>query len=135
MSESLQDLKQLRDRLRLFVAERDWQQFHTPKNLASALSVEAAELLEPFQWLRTGELDELNEMTRTAIRHELADVLNYLVMLADRLDVDLLDAASEKILLNAKKYPIEHSRANSKKYTILGLQVAQTSPAMKKEQE
>lgn len=113
------NLQQLRDQLRAFVAERDWQQFHTPKNLASALSVEAAELLEPFQWLKTGELEELNAETQTNIRHEMADVLNYLVMLADRLNVDLLAAANEKIRLNAEKYPVHAAHGLALKYTEL----------------
>lgn len=107
----------LRDQLRGFVAERDWAQFHTPKNLASALSVEAAELLEPFQWLRSGELDELTAETQTDIRHEMADVLNYLVMLADKLNVDLIAAAREKIALNAIKYPVVLVRGDARKYS------------------
>jgi dCTP diphosphatase len=107
----------LRDQLRSFVAERDWAQFHTPKNLASALSVEAAELLEPFQWLKTGNLDELSEDAKKNIRHEMADVLNYLVMLADQLNVDLIAAAEEKILLNALKYPVEQVHGDARKYS------------------
>jgi dCTP diphosphatase len=113
------DLHHLRQQLRAFVAEREWQQFHTPKNLASALAVEAAELLEPFQWLKNGELEELSDSTQTAIRHEMADVLNYLVMLADRLNVDLIAAAQEKIILNAQKYPVDQARGSIKKYTEL----------------
>lgn len=108
-------LDDVRDALRLFAAEREWQAFHTPKNLASALAVEAAELLEPFQWLTSGAEDELDSKTRTAIRDEMADVLTYLVMLADRLDVDLLAATQEKMQRNALKYPIEQSRGNAKK--------------------
>lgn len=119
MHDEIQNLQQLRDVLRAFVAERDWQQFHTPKNLASALSVEAAELLEPFQWLKTGELEELNPDTQRAIRHEMADVLNYLVMLADRLNIDLLAAASEKIPMNALKYPAHAAHGLALKYTEL----------------
>jgi dCTP diphosphatase len=119
MTDRYQHLQQLREQLRIFVAERDWQQFHTPKNLASALAVEAAELLEPFQWLKSGELTELSEDQQTAIRHEMADVLNYLVMLADRLNVDLVAAAQEKIILNAQKYPIAQSRGSIRKYTEL----------------
>lgn len=110
-----QSLEQLRDALRLFAAEREWQPFHTPKNLASALAVEAAELLEPFQWLQSGADDELDVATRAAIRDEMADVLTYLVMLADRLEVDLLAAAQEKMQRNALKYPIAQSRGNAKK--------------------
>jgi dCTP diphosphatase len=110
-------LSLIRDQLRIFVSERDWAQFHTPKNLASALSVEAAELLEPFQWLHSGSVDELSATTLSAIRHEMADVLNYLVMLADRLDVDLLAAAQEKIALNALKYPVAQVRGDARKYS------------------
>lgn len=110
-------LTELRDELRTFAAERDWDQFHTPKNLALALSVEAAELLEPFQWLNTGELPELDERKQEAIRHELADVLIYLVRLADKLDVDLMAAASGKLTHNRAKYPAEKVRGDSRKYT------------------
>lgn len=108
---------EIRQRLREFVAERDWAQFHTPKNLASALTVEAAELLEIFQWLPTGKADELNEEARVAIRHEMADVLNYLVMLADALDVDLFAASMEKIVLNGLKYPALQVKGDARKYT------------------
>lgn len=108
---------EIRQRLREFVAERDWAQFHTPKNLASALTVEAAELLEIFQWLPTGKANELDEQARTAIRHEMADVLNYLVMLADALDVDLFAASMEKIVLNAIKYPVAQVKGDARKYT------------------
>lgn len=110
-------LSVIRDQLRDFVAERDWSQFHSPKNLATALSVEAAELLEPFQWLRNGDAEELSAATRQAIRLEMADVLNYLVMLADKLDVDLLLAAQEKIALNALKYPVAQVRGDARKYS------------------
>jgi dCTP diphosphatase len=119
MSGTTQDLSLtlIRDQLRQFVAERNWAQFHTPKNLASALSVEAAELLEPFQWLNSGAPEELSAGTRSAIRHEMADVLNYLVMLADQLDVDLLAAAQEKIALNALKYPAAQVHGDARKYS------------------
>lgn len=108
-------LDDVRDALRIFAAEREWQPFHTPKNLASALAVEAAELLEPFQWLTSGSDEELDASTRAEIRNEMADVLTYLVMLADRLDVDLLAATQEKMQANAQKYPVEQSRGNAKK--------------------
>jgi NTP pyrophosphatase (non-canonical NTP hydrolase) len=119
MQEKQQNLQDIRDQLRRFAMKRDWQQFHTPKNLATALSVEAAELLEPFQWLKTGEMSELNPAALAAIRYEMADVLNYLIMLADSLDVDLIAAAQEKIQLNAQKYPIDAARGNAQKYTQL----------------
>jgi dCTP diphosphatase len=101
---------ELRDALRAFAAERDWDRFHAPKNLASALIVEAAELLEPFQWLGEAESQALPDETLAAVRLEMADVLLYLVRLADRLDVDLAQAARDKIALNAVRYPVERSR-------------------------
>ncbi|WP_109476504.1 nucleotide pyrophosphohydrolase [Paraburkholderia sp. C35] len=114
------DLLVVRDLLRQFVAERDWSQFHSPKNLATALSVEASELLEPFQWLQSGEKSELADGKLTAVRHEMADVLAYLVILADRLDVDLYAAVLEKIELNRAKYPVDKVRGNSRKYSEYG---------------
>ncbi|ALL68130.1 nucleotide pyrophosphohydrolase [Paraburkholderia caribensis MBA4] len=114
------DLLAVRDLLRQFVDERDWSRFHSPKNLATALSVEASELLEPFQWLQSGEKSELADDKLTAIRHEMADVLTYLVMLADRLDVDLYAAVLEKIELNRAKYPAHKVRGDSRKYSEYG---------------
>ncbi|MXN74303.1 nucleotide pyrophosphohydrolase [Burkholderia sp. 4701] len=114
------ELEELRDVLRQFVAERGWQKFHTPKNLAAALSVEASELLEPFQWLDSGEKAELSADQLTAIRHEMADVLAYLVLLADRLEIDLHKAALEKIEINRNKYSVEKVYGKSKKYSEYG---------------
>lgn len=111
------DLETLSGMLRAFVLERRWGQFHTPKNLATALSVEAAELLEPFQWLATGDGDELTESARAAVRLEMADVLAYLLLLADRMKVDLCEALAEKIALNAEKYPANEVRGSARKYT------------------
>ena len=105
-----------RDILREFVAERGWSRFHTPKNLATALSVEASELLEPFQWLNSGEATELGEAGLQAVRHEMADVLVYLVRLADKLDVDLFAAVEEKMVLNRAKYPADKVRGDARKY-------------------
>jgi NTP pyrophosphatase (non-canonical NTP hydrolase) len=102
---NLPDLLDLRQRTRQFAQERDWAQFHTPKNLAMALSVEVAEVAEHFQWLQSGADAELDHTKRAAIRHELADVLLYLVQLADKMNVDLHAAAVEKMALNAIKYP------------------------------
>jgi NTP pyrophosphatase (non-canonical NTP hydrolase) len=110
------DLLQLRDLVRQFVAERDWDQFHTPKNLASALTVEAAELLEHFQWLQHGRADELGPDKLVEVRHEMADVLVYLVRLADKLDVDLVQAVQDKMVLNRAKYPAELVRGDARKY-------------------
>jgi NTP pyrophosphatase (non-canonical NTP hydrolase) len=110
------DLMRLRDLVRVFVDERDWDQFHTPKNLSSALSVEAAELLEHFQWLKHGQADELGADKLVQVRHEMADVLVYLVRLADKLDVDLMAAVAEKMVLNRAKYPAELVRGDARKY-------------------
>jgi NTP pyrophosphatase (non-canonical NTP hydrolase) len=110
-------LEELRHALRQFAAERDWDQFHSPKNLAMALAVEAAELLEHFQWLKEGTAAELPPEAHGQVREELADVLLYLVRLADKLDLDLLEAARDKLELNARKYPAEQVRGSSKKYT------------------
>jgi dCTP diphosphatase len=110
------DLTTIRDIVRTFVTERDWDQFHTPKNLSSALSVEAAELLEHFQWLHTGTADELGETRLEQVRHEMADVLVYLVRLADKLDVDLGAAVHEKMILNRAKYPADKVRGDARKY-------------------
>jgi dCTP diphosphatase len=108
---------ELRDTLRKFIAERDWDQFHSPKNLAMALSVEAAELLEHFQWLTEEQSRHLAPEKLAEVRDELADVLVYLVRLADKLDVDLLDAAAKKIEKNALKYPAGKVRGSMKKYS------------------
>jgi dCTP diphosphatase len=114
-----QSLICLREALRQFARERDWDQFHFPKNLAIALSVEAAELLEHFQWMPETDSVALAEPTRTKVREEMADVLLYLIRLADKLNIDLSAAAVEKMRINAEKYPIEKSRGTSKKYTEL----------------
>jgi NTP pyrophosphatase (non-canonical NTP hydrolase) len=113
------ELESLRDDLRRFAAERDWDQFHSPKNLASALVVEAGELLEQFQWLTEEQSRNLTSDKAIAVRKELADVLIYLLRLADKLHVDLLEASREKIVENAAKYPIEKSKGSIRKYTDL----------------
>jgi NTP pyrophosphatase (non-canonical NTP hydrolase) len=110
------DLVTLRELVRQFVDERDWDQFHTPKNLSSALSVEAAELLEHFQWLQTGQAEELGDGKLEQVRHEMADVLVYLVRLADKLNVDLMAAVQEKMVLNRAKYPADLVRGDARKY-------------------
>ena len=112
-------LRDLRDELRAFAAARDWDQFHSPRNLATALAVEAAELLEPFQWLTEEQSRSLPPETRAAVEEELADVLLYLVRLADKLDVDLVTAARAKIARNGEKYPVDKARGSSRKYDAL----------------
>ena len=111
----LADLGELRERLRRFARERDWEQFHSPKNLAMALIAEAAELVEHFQWLTETQSRVLDPEKREQVAQELADVFLYLVRLADRLDIDLLEAAQRKIVLNAQKYPADKVRGSAKK--------------------
>ena len=109
-------LAELRDALRAFAAERDWERFHTPKNLAMALSGEAGELIEPFQWLSAEQSAALDATTREAVALEMADVLLYLVRLADVLEVDLAAAARRKIAINAQRYPAALARGRADKY-------------------
>jgi len=105
----------LPQRLRDFAAERDWQPFHSPKNLASALIVEAGELLEHFQWLTEEQSRALAQPgpAQDAVAAEMADVLLYLVQLASALEVDLLDAAARKMVVNAAKYPVAKARGRA----------------------
>ena len=112
------DLKKIKDELKNFSKERDWEKFHTPKNLAMALTVEVSELLEIFQWSLDGGQDILKN-SKEEIESEIADIFNYLVKLVDLLDIDLEKIALKKIDLNSKKYPIEKSKGNSFKYTEL----------------
>ncbi len=112
---SIESLDSLRQCIREFAQARAWERFHTPKNLAMALSVEAAELLEPFQWLTAEQSQDLSPEQHEAVRQEIADVLIYLTRLADLLEIDLLQAASDKLAINARKYPIEQSRGNARK--------------------
>ena len=111
------ELQELRDLIRSFVVERDWDKFHTPKNLAVSLNVEAGELLEPFQWSATGGLDELADPQLLHVRHEAADGLIYLIRLADKLGIDLGEAVREKLELNKLKYPADIVRGSARKYT------------------
>ncbi len=117
MKKTNDSLNSLRDALRRFAAARDWQQFHTPKNLAMAVSVEVAELVEHFQWLTAEQSTRLNATTKRAVGEEIADVLLYLTRLADVLDIDPLAAAKRKMKLNARKYPVLRSRGSARKYS------------------
>ena len=112
-------LESLREDISQFARDRDWEQFHSPKNLAIGLSVEASEILEHFQWLSQEESGDLPNNTREAVRLELADVFIYLIRLADTMDVDLLEAAQEKIKLNAERYPVEKVKGRATKYDRL----------------
>lgn len=112
-------LDQLRDALRAFTAARDWDRFHSPKNLAMALSVEAAELLEVFQWMTEADSRNLEPAAKAAASEEIADVLLYLILLSDALGIDPVAAAERKMIANAQKYPVEKARGTSAKYTRL----------------
>ena len=116
MTDSLQDLARQLDE---FAQARDWQQFHSPKNLASALVVEAGELLEHFQWMTEEQSRALPPDKRDAVGAELADVLLYLIQLASALGIDPIAAAQAKLKLNAQKYPADLARGTSKKYDEL----------------
>ncbi len=116
MADSLRELAEQLDR---FALDRDWQQFHSPKNLASALVVEAGELLEHFQWMTEEQSRQLTSERRDAVGAELADVLLYLVQLAAALRIDPLAAAQAKLKVNEEKYPVDRARGNSRKYDEL----------------
>ena len=113
----VRDLDDLRQRLREFAQARDWDQFHSPKNLAMALIAESAELVEHFQWLREDESTRLAPEKKTQVAEELADVLSYLVRLADKLDIDLFAAVSAKLARNEARYPASLVRGSARKYT------------------
>ena len=119
MTRTNDSLDQLRERLAAFADERDWDQFHNPKNLAMALASEAGELIEHFQWLTLDEAANLSPATREDVALECADVLLFLLRLADKLGIDLAAAAEKKLELNAKKYPVEKSRGKATKYDKL----------------
>ena len=110
-------LDQTRDKLREFAKERDWDKFHSPKNLAMALSAEAGELVEHFQWLSESDSFRLDPTTKADVEMEIADVLLYLVRISDRLNVDLPTAVARKLAINQAKYPKERVRGSAKKYT------------------
>ena len=111
------DIGAITAQLRQFALERDWQKFHSPKNLSMALSVEASELVEIFQWLSETESLQPNEHQQLAIRHEIADVMLYLLRISDILQIDLNQALEEKIALNQQRYPVDKVKGSSKKYT------------------
>ena len=110
------DLQLIKSKIKKFSDERNWDQFHTPKNLAMALSVEASELLEIFQWLNQEESKNLNDKEKESVKEELADIFIYLIRIADKLDIDLEEAIKHKMKINAKKYPVELSKGNAVKY-------------------
>ena len=115
----MRDLNSTVERIRAFRDARDWMQFHNPKNLACSIVIEAAELLELFQWKTAEESETLVQTRREAISQELADVAVYVLELADNLGIDLLEAIERKMALNEAKYPVEKARGSAAKYTEL----------------
>jgi dCTP diphosphatase len=109
----------LQQKLREFSEAREWEQFHSPKNLACALSVEASELLEHFQWMKEEESRILPKDKLIEVEAEIADIFCYLLMISDKLGVDLIEATNKKIAFNESRYPIEKSKGRSDKYTKL----------------
>jgi NTP pyrophosphatase (non-canonical NTP hydrolase) len=112
-------IQRLKSSLAKFAKDRDWEQFHTPKNLAMAMSVEAAEVVEIFQWLTERQSRELAKPKIAELADELADTYIYLLRLAAHYDIDLVDAATKKIRKSALKYPVHKARGSAKKYTDL----------------
>ena len=108
-------MQELKRRIKGFIQERDWEQYHAPKNLAMALSVEVTEILEIFQWKDSGA--ELTGKEQQALQEEIGDVMIYLLELADKFGIDPVQAAEQKLILNEKKYPAEVVRGRAEKYT------------------
>lgn len=110
-------MEELIEKLRKFAEERDWEQFHSPKNLSMALVVEASEILEILQWLSEEESRNLDPQTLSRVREEIGDVQIYIARLADQLGISPLEAAKEKLDKNQKKYPVDKAKGSAKKYT------------------
>ncbi len=113
------ELESLKLKLREFAKERDWDQFHSPKNFSMAMIVECAELVEHFQWLTDEQSKNLPKETLEEVSLEMADIFMYLIRLADKLDVDLVESVKRKMILNAEKYPIEKAKGLATKYNKL----------------
>ena len=115
--DSCREMEELTQLLREFARERDWEQFHSPKNLAMALSVEVAEIVEIFQWLTQEESRSLDEEKIARLREEIGDVMIYLTSLAEKFGIDVIDAAKAKVEVNRKRYPVDVVRSKAEKYT------------------
>ena len=113
------ELQQVQQMIRKFRDERDWMQFHNPKNLACSISIEAAELLEHFQWKTPEESAVVIKQKKKEISHEMADIAVYLIELADNLGIDLIQVIKEKMALNEAKYPVAKAKGSAAKYTEL----------------
>lgn len=115
----MSDIKELTEKFVQFRDERDWKQFHNPKDMAISLALEAAEVMEHFQWKQDGDLEEYIKTHKEEIGEELADVLGFVLLMAEELGIDIKEATEKKIAKNAKKYPVEKSKGNHTKYTEL----------------
>lgn len=115
----MNELAKLAETLEQFSVKRDWNQFHSPKNLSMALAVEVAELLEEFQWLTEDQSVNISSEKLEKVKDEIGDVFIYLLRLSSKLNIDLISAANEKMQKNEIKYPVEKSKGNAKKYTEL----------------
>jgi NTP pyrophosphatase (non-canonical NTP hydrolase) len=113
------DIENILNKIKTFRDERDWMQFHDPKNMAISIILEASELLEHFQWKTKAEAEEYIKKNRVKVEEEIADIALYLFELADNLDIDLLKAMERKIKENARKYPVGKSKGSAKKYREL----------------
>jgi len=113
------DIETIQSKLQAFASEREWDQFHSLKNLSMALSGEVGELVEIFQWMTEEQSNNLSEKDKQKVTEELADIIIYLLRLADKADIDIEKAINLKVDVNASKYPVEKSKGTSKKYTEL----------------
>lgn len=113
----MSEIRELIQKIRKFADDRDWDQYHSPKNLSMALIAESAELIEHFQWMTEEQSSNVSAEIHEQIGHELADIFVYLLRLSDKLDIDLVEAANKKMELNEEKYPADKVRGSSKKYT------------------
>jgi dCTP diphosphatase len=115
----MMNIKEIQEKLEAFATERDWAQFHSPKNLSMALAGEVGELLEIFQWMTEEQSKNLTDVDKRKVSEELADIMIYLLKLADKTGIDINQSVIDKIEINARKYPIEKAKGSAKKYTEL----------------
>jgi NTP pyrophosphatase (non-canonical NTP hydrolase) len=116
MQNEQKSINHIKNKLNTFVQERDWDQFHSPKNLSMALAIEVAEIMEHFQWLTEAQSQVIDDTRLQEIKDEIGDVLIYLIRLSDKLNIDLLQAAYDKLEKNNKKYPTDMVRGKALKY-------------------
>jgi len=116
MNDTTVTIQSLKDKVHAFVTEREWQQFHSPKNLSMAISIEAAELMEHFRFMSCQESKELVKTEKEAVSHEIADIIIACLAFANLYEIDIADVITKKLALNAQKYPVDSSKGSNKKY-------------------